>query len=187
VSRDAGQPAVFLDRDGVINENVGGDYVRSWEGFRFLPGALKAIERLTRAGYPIVVVSNQQGIGKGLMDSAAVDAIHERMLAAIRATGGDVTAVLYCPHLATDECECRKPKPGLLTRAADELGLDLAQSVFVGDAASDVAAARAAGCRPVLVLTGRGMEARAALDADGGYGPVDVVADLSAAVELILG
>jgi D-glycero-D-manno-heptose 1,7-bisphosphate phosphatase len=175
-----------LDRDGVINENVADDYVRSWEGFRFLPGALDAIARLTRAGYPIIVVSNQQGIGKGLMDSSAVDAIHDRMLAAIRAAGGDVAAVLYCPHLATDECECRKPKPGLLTRAADELGLDLSQSVFVGDAASDVAAARAAGCQPILVLTGRGKEARAAVEADGSCGAVDVVADLPAAVELIL-
>src|SRR5919106_448672 len=91
----------------------------------------------------------------------AVEGIHARMLESIYAAGGDIEAVLFCPHLASDECECRKPKPGLLTRAARELGLDLTKSVFVGDAETDVAAARAAGCRPILVLTGRGRDAAA--------------------------
>ena len=186
--RGAGsRPAVFLDRDGVINENVDGDYVRSWDAFRFLPDTREAIARLTSAGIPVVVVSNQQGVGKGLMDASDVEAIHERMLEEMRAAGGEIAAVLYCPHLESEGCECRKPKPGLLTRGAAELGLDLAQSYFVGDAASDVAAARAAGCRPVLVLTGRGREARDALQADGSLGTTDVVADLPAAVDLILG
>ncbi len=186
--RGAGsRAAVFLDRDGVINENVDGDYVRSWEAFHFLPGALEAIARLTRAGMPIVVVSNQQGVGKDLMSAAEVEAIHARMVAEIGEAGGEIAAVRYCPHLAADECECRKPKPGLLTNAAGELGLDLARSVFVGDAASDVAAARSAGCRPMLVLTGHGRAARAALETDGSLGTTEVVADLSAAVDLILG
>jgi D-glycero-D-manno-heptose 1,7-bisphosphate phosphatase len=179
------RPAVFLDRDGVINENVDGDYVRSWEGFRFLPGSLDAIARLTRAGFPVVIVTNQQGVGKGLMRAAEVESIHERMLAAIRAAGGAIAAVRYCPHLESDACDCRKPMPGLLTAAAAELGLNLARSVFVGDAVSDVEAARAAGCRPVLVLTGRGAQAAEIFTARGES--VEVAADLAAAVDLLLG
>jgi D-glycero-D-manno-heptose 1,7-bisphosphate phosphatase len=177
--------AVFLDRDGVINENVDGDYVRSWEGLRLLPGALEAIAALTRAGYPIVIVTNQQGVGKGLMAAPEVDEIHRRLVGQIEAAGGRVAAVRYCPHLEADGCECRKPKPGLLTGAAEELGLDLARSVFVGDAVSDVQAAHAAGCRPILVRTGRGRESEAAV-LDGGFGAVEVVEDLGAAARLLL-
>ena len=150
--------AIFLDRDGVINENVDGDYVRSWDALRLLPGALEAIAALTRAGCPIVIVTNQQGVGKGLMASAEVDEIHRHLMAEIEAAGGRVAAVRYCPHLAADGCDCRKPKPGLLTSAAQELGIDLAKSVFIGDAETDVAAARAGGCRPILVRTGRGAD-----------------------------
>ena len=181
-----GRGAVFLDRDGVINENVTGDYVRSWEALRILPGALEAIADLTRAGYPIVVVSNQQGVGKGLMTASDVEEIHQRLAGAIERSGGRVAAVRYCPHLADEGCVCRKPKPGLLVAAAAELGVDLAKSVFVGDAVSDVEAARAAGCRPILVRTGRGVDAEAAVRT-GDYGDVDVVDDLGAAARLING
>ena len=175
---------MFLDRDGVINENVDGDYVRSWEGLRILPGALEAIAELTRAGYPIVIVTNQQGVGKGLMAVSDVEEIHRRLVEEIERAGGRVAAVRYCPHLAEEGCACRKPKPGLLVRAAEELGLDLARSVFVGDAVSDVQAARTAGCRPILVRTGRGAAAETALRS-GGYGEVEVVEDLVAAARLI--
>ncbi|MGH2354185.1 MAG: D-glycero-beta-D-manno-heptose 1,7-bisphosphate 7-phosphatase, partial [Chloroflexota bacterium] len=156
---DAGRPAVFLDRDGVINENLDGAYVRTWEAFRFLPGAVESIVALSQAGHPVVVVTNQGGIGRGHMTAAALDDIHARMVAAIRASGGLVDAVLYCPHHPDDGCECRKPRPGLLQRAACELGLDLSRSVFVGDHLTDLQAAVAAGCRPILVLTGRGRPA----------------------------
>lgn len=178
--------AVFLDRDGVINENVDGDYVRDWAGFRLLPGSLEAIASLTHAGYPIVVVTNQQGVGKGLMTASEVESIHRGLLAAIGEAGGCVDAVLYCPHLEADGCDCRKPKPGMLRRAAAELELDLAQSIFVGDALSDMEAARAAGCNAVLVLTGRGRTTRTQLLQDGRYNAVAVVDDLAAAARLIL-
>ena len=178
------RPAVFLDRDGVINENVDGDYVRSWDAFHFLPGALDAIAALTRAGLPIAVVTNQQGVGKGIMPAADVDSIHERMLATIGAAGGRVDAVLYCPHLASDGCDCRKPQPGLLTRAATQLGLDPARSTFIGDALSDVQAARAAGCRPILVRTGRGAAAADALPPD--LAGTLMADDLASAVRLVL-
>jgi len=178
--------AVFLDRDGVINENVDGDYVRDWAGFRLLPGSLEAITSLTHAGYPIVVVTNQQGVGKGLVAAAEVEDIHRGMLAAIEEAGGRVDAVLYCPHLEAEGCDCRKPKPGMLRRAASDLGLDLARSVFVGDALSDMEAALSAGCKAVLVLTGRGRTTRTQLLADDRYAAVTVVDDLAAAARLLL-
>jgi D-glycero-D-manno-heptose 1,7-bisphosphate phosphatase len=181
------RPAVFLDRDGVINENLDGSYVQAWEAFRFLPGAIEAIAALTRAGFPIVVVTNQAGIGKGLMAEETVMDLHRRMLAAIEAGGGSVDAVLYCPHRVEDGCACRKPQPGLFRRAAAQLGLDLARSVFVGDAVSDVQAALAAGCRPILVRTGRGRAAQAQLAGAAGYEGVAVVEDLGAAAVLIAG
>ena len=170
----------------MINENVDGDYVRSWEGLRILPGALEAIAELTRAGYPIVIVTNQQGVGKGLMAASDVEEIHRRLVREIERAGGRVAAVRYCPHLEAEGCNCRKPKPGLLVEAARELRADLARSVFVGDAVSDVAAARAAGCRPILVRTGRGADAEGAVRS-GDYGEVDVANDLRAAARLIVG
>ena len=182
--KGSGLGAVFLDRDGVINENVDGDYVRSWERLRLLPGAVEAIAELTRAGFPIVIVTNQQGVGKGLMAASDVENIHTRLVEEIERAGGRVAAVRYCPHLAAAGCACRKPKPGLLVKAARELGLDLGRSVFVGDAVSDVQAARAAGCRAILVRTGRGAEAEAAARS-GEYGEVAVVDDLVAAARLI--
>jgi D-glycero-D-manno-heptose 1,7-bisphosphate phosphatase len=149
------RPAVFLDRDGVINRNRD-DHVKSWSEFEFLPGALEALKRLAGLELPVVVVTNQAAIGRGLMGAAEVDEIHRRMVEAVRLVGGRIDAVLYCPHRPDEGCECRKPKPGLLFEAARMLGLDLAASILVGDAESDLLAAQAVGCRPVLVRTGRG-------------------------------
>jgi D-glycero-D-manno-heptose 1,7-bisphosphate phosphatase len=177
---------VFLDRDGVINENLAGRYVEAWATFRFLPGAVAAIAALKRAGYPVVVVTNQAGIAHGRLSTAALEGIHRQMVAAIRQGGGDVDAVLHCPHHPAAGCECRKPQPGMLRRAADRLALDLSRSVLVGDHLTDVQAARAAGCRSILVLTGRGRDASPLLAADPDLAGVPVVADLPAAVRLIL-
>src|SRR5436190_5008528 len=129
--------AVFLDRDGVINENVDGGYVGVWSAFRFLPGAIESIAALYRAGYPVVVVTNQGGVGRGHMTEAALQDIHARMHAAVEAGGARLDAVLYCPHAPQAGCDCRKPQPGLLRRAAAELGLALEQSFFVGDHLTD--------------------------------------------------
>ena len=182
-----GRPAVFLDRDGVINENLDGTYVQSWDSFRFLPGSLEAIASLTRAGYPIVVVTNQQGIGKGIMTEVTLEEIHRRMLVSIQDQGGSVAAVLHCPHLVEAACPCRKPQPGMFRDAAERLGLDLERSVVVGDALSDVQAALSAGCRAILVKTGRGGAALADVAATyGGHAQVAVADDLPAEVRLIL-
>jgi D-glycero-D-manno-heptose 1,7-bisphosphate phosphatase len=149
------RPAIFLDRDGVINHNRA-DHVKSWPEFEFLPGSLLALRRLARLDWPVVVVTNQAMIGRGQASRDSVDDIHARMLTAVLRAGGRIDAVMLCPHRPDEDCACRKPRPGLLLDAADALGLDLARSFMVGDAASDVMAALNAGCQPVLVKTGRG-------------------------------
>jgi D-glycero-D-manno-heptose 1,7-bisphosphate phosphatase len=147
--------AIFLDRDGVINRDRR-DYVKSWEEFEFLPGVLEALRLLAPGPHRIIVVSNQSAIGRGLVSSEAVDEIHDRMVEAVRAGGGRIDAVYYCPHSPEADCPCRKPRPGLLLRAARELDIDLPGSWLIGDDLRDLESAVAAGVRPVLVRTGHG-------------------------------
>ena len=177
------RPAIFLDRDGVINRNRP-DHVKAWDEFEFLPGVLEALRRLAGIGLPVLVVSNQGAIGRGLTTRAAVDEIHRRMAAEVRAAGGRIDDVLYCPHRPEDCCACRKPSPGLLLQAVERWDLDLAASVLVGDAEADILAAQSAGCRPLLVLTGRGAEQLAVLRASSRDGFI-VADDLLAAVDWI--
>jgi D-glycero-D-manno-heptose 1,7-bisphosphate phosphatase len=177
------RPATFLDRDGVLNVNLDA-HVRRWDEFAFLPGAIESVRRLHEAGWPIVVVTNQAAIGRGHTTAAEVADIHDRMCAAIESGGGQITRVLHCPHRPDDDCECRKPRPGMLLRAASDLQLDLARSYFVGDHLTDVEAAIAAGCRPILVRSGRG--AAIASDAVARFEGLPVVDDVVAAVDLIL-
>jgi histidinol-phosphate phosphatase family protein len=166
-------PAVFLDRDGVINRRRP-DHVKSWDEFEFLPGVLPALAELRALGATVVVITNQSAVGRGLLSSLELRVIHQRMLAAIRDAGGHVTAVYSCLHAPADGCACRKPRPLLFQRASTDLDIALSDSIMVGDSATDVEAARAAGCRPVLI---------------GGNGsPIDAdilrAADLSEAVTL---
>lgn len=148
---------VLLDRDGVINENRA-DYVKSWDEFRFLPGAREAIVLLTEAGYRIVVCTNQAAIGRGLVTVKMVEEIHRRMIAEVEEAGGTIERVYYCPHRKDEHCSCRKPRPGLLLRARDELGLDFRDAICIGDSLTDMQAALAAGVHPLLVLSGLGMK-----------------------------
>jgi D-glycero-D-manno-heptose 1,7-bisphosphate phosphatase len=148
---------IFLDRDGVINENRA-DYVKSWDEFRFLPGAREAIARLTRAGHRIVICSNQAGIARGLISQETVEEIHRRMIAGIEEMGGAIEKVYYCPHAKDADCSCRKPRPGQLLRARDELGIDLSDAIFIGDSITDIRAGQAVGVYSILVLTGLGLE-----------------------------
>lgn len=147
VDERAGRPwCLFLDRDGVINTRIMDGYVRSWDEFHFEPGVLDALAILAAWAPRIVVVTNQQGVGKGLMDQASLDDIHSRMTAAVASAGGRLDAVLSCPHLASDDCPCRKPRPGL---ALDELSahptLEGALSIMVGDTPSDIEMGRRLG------------------------------------------
>lgn len=148
---------IFLDRDGVINENRA-DYVKSWSEFCFIAGSREAIARLTRAGHTIVICTNQAAIARGYASIEVVEDIHRRMIAEIAAVGGEVAKVYYCPHAKDANCSCRKPRPGMLLRARDELGVDLQDAVFIGDSITDVRAALAANVRSMLVLSGLGVE-----------------------------
>jgi histidinol-phosphate phosphatase family protein len=162
------RPAIFLDRDGVICANRD-DYVKSWDEFRFLPGAKKAIRQLAMLGWPIIVITNQSAVGRKLLSHRELAAIHRRMEAEIVAAGGRLDALFYCPHLPEEHCPCRKPNPGMLFKAANALQIDLERSILVGDAISDIEAGARAGVPwRYLVLTGRGKaalrEAQSALE-----------------------
>lgn len=149
----ARRPAIIIDRDGVLNRKPPrAEYVRSWEDFEWLPGALEALRLLTEAGYRLLVVSNQAGIARGQLTHEALAAIHERMRAEAAASGGRLDAIYVCPHGWDEGCACRKPKPGMLWQAQREFALDLSRTVFVGDDERDGQASEAAGCRwePVM-------------------------------------
>jgi D-glycero-D-manno-heptose 1,7-bisphosphate phosphatase len=142
---------VFLDRDGVINRRLPGDYVKSWAEFEFLPRAKEALALLTAANLRLIVITNQRGIARGLMTEDDLRAVHERMLAELREAGAHISAVYHCPH-DRDACECRKPKTGLLLAAQRDFPeIDFARSVVVGDAPSDIEAGKRLGCRTVFV------------------------------------
>lgn len=172
--------AVFFDRDGVLLENRD-DYVKSWEDVAFLPRAVEAVAGLAPTEYLVVLVTNQSAIGRGIASSATVDAINHRIAQEVRAAGGRVDAIYVCPHTPVDDCSCRKPRPGMLLRAMAELEIDAETSLLIGDATSDLLAARAAGVRGVLVATGRGATEQARL-AEHGLGGAPVYPDVAAAV-----
>ncbi|MBN1240020.1 MAG: D-glycero-beta-D-manno-heptose 1,7-bisphosphate 7-phosphatase [Gammaproteobacteria bacterium] len=172
---------IVLDRDGVINADSA-DYIKSAAEWHPLPGSLEAIARLNAAGYDVVVVTNQSGIGRGLFDADALAEIHAAMRAATAAAGGDIAGIYVCPHRPDEGCDCRKPMPGLLRRIEADFDRPLAGVPLIGDKLSDVLAARAVGARPVFVRSG-GREDDAARAAGLGAG---VHPDLAAAVDALL-
>ena len=151
---DKSKVAVFLDRDGVICRERD-DYVKSIEEFEFLQGALEAIRILTDLKLPIVIVTNQSLIGRGIISDAKLREIHDFMLRVISRNGGRIAGVFYCPHKSGDGCRCRKPSPGLLEEAAREFGLRLNESWFVGDKLTDELAGQSAGCKTLRIPTNR--------------------------------
>lgn len=177
----APRPAIFLDRDGVIIENRA-DYVKSAAEVRFLPGALEALASAARWAGPLIVVTNQSAVGRGLLTLAAAEGINAYVRDRVEAAGGRLDAILMCPHAPQAGCACRKPRPGLLLRAAEAYALDLQAAALIGDALTDVQAAHAAGARALLVRTGRGAQQSAELAA-AGLGHVPVLDDLAAALE----
>ncbi|MEJ7931019.1 D-glycero-beta-D-manno-heptose 1,7-bisphosphate 7-phosphatase [Ramlibacter sp. AN1015] len=146
---------VILDRDGTINEDSD-EFIKSPEEWQPLPGALEAIARLNHAGWHVAVASNQSGLGRGLFDLSALNAMHAKMHKMLAAVGGRIDAVFFCPHTPDDRCSCRKPLPGLFEQIGERFGVELRGVPAVGDALRDLEAAAAAGCEPHLVLTGKG-------------------------------
>jgi|SRR5690554_626764 len=146
---------IILDRDGVINEDSDA-FIKSVDECLPIPGSIDAIVRLSQAGYTVVVATNQSGIARGLLDEYTLAHIHQYLTEAVEQSGGELAGFFYCPHGPDDGCSCRKPEPGLLEGIARELGVNLQDVPFVGDSLRDMVAAQAAGCRPVLVRTGKG-------------------------------
>ena len=173
---------LLLDRDGVINEDSD-DYVKSVDEWRPIPGSLEAIARLHAAGFTMVVVSNQSGLGLGLFDRAALDAMHAEMNRRIEAAGGRLAGIFFCPHAAAEGCDCRKPQQGLLRQLEAELDVAVEGCPLVGDKASDLELAKRAGCEPLLVRTGYGRATERQTDLAG----VRVFDDLAAVAEELLG
>ena len=151
---------VILDRDGTINCDRD-DYVKSAEEWMPLPGALEAIARLNHAGWRVVVASNQSGLGRGLFDVAALNAMHTKMHKLLAAVGGRIDAVFYCPHSPEETCNCRKPLPGLYEQIGERYGMDLKGVHTVGDSLRDLQAGAAVDCATHLVHTGKGEKLKA--------------------------
>ncbi len=150
---------VLLDRDGVINRDSAA-YIKSCDEFVFIPGSLEAIRHLTRHDFRIIVVTNQSAVGRHIISERGLKCIFDHMMAAITASGGDITDIFHCPHAPEDGCACRKPATGLIQRAQQKYGLDLSTAVMVGDSARDIECARNAGCgQSILVQTGNGISA----------------------------
>lgn len=155
--------AVFLDRDGVINEDV--HHLRDPQDLRLIPGSAQAIRRLNSCSIPVVVVTNQSVVARGYISEEQVVGIHQTLSALLAGSGAHIDRFYYCPHHPTEglppyrrECDCRKPKPGMLLQAAQELDCALAHSYLIGDTATDLIAGRRAGCHVVLVQTGYGLK-----------------------------
>jgi D-glycero-D-manno-heptose 1,7-bisphosphate phosphatase len=151
--KNARRAAIFLDRDGVINCRKPEDYILEWSEFQFVPGIRKALRQLATLELPMILISNQAAVGKGLLDPTRLEEITTKMQQALLSDGTPLAAAYYCTHRREENCHCRKPKPGLLHEAAKDFGSDLCRSVFVGDSDTDLEAAEAAGCRPILFNT----------------------------------
>jgi D-glycero-D-manno-heptose 1,7-bisphosphate phosphatase len=178
---------VILGRDGILNV-YREDHVKSPEEWHPIPGALEAVARLNHAGWHVVVATNQAGIGRGMIDMSAVNAIHARMMQKLASVGARVDAVFFCPHAPEDNCDCRKPQPGMMIDIGRRYGIDLRQVPMIADTLRDLSAAHAAHCEPHLVRTGRAE----ALSDDQAFALIDQVPgaqshrDLSAFVDWLL-
>ena len=145
---------VFLDRDGVINVDRT-DYVKSWSEFKFLPGVFEALRLLARNKLRVVVVTNQSAVNRGLMSPNTLEEIHQNMLDRVKEHGGHVKAIYYCPHTPSENCECRKPKPGMVLKAVKDLDIDLGRSYLVGDSEKDIELAQSLDMKSVRISKGR--------------------------------
>lgn len=148
---------IILDRDGVINEDSP-NYIKSPEEWHPIPGSLEAIVRLKQAGHIVVVATNQSGVARGYYDLATLETIHKKMQQTLEAMGASLDAIFFCPHGPDDNCNCRKPKPGLFLQIVERFNTDFKNAIAVGDSYRDIQAAQAVNCRAVLVQTGNGRE-----------------------------
>lgn len=162
------------------------DYVKCWQEFEWLPGARESLALLALWNAPILIVTNQSAIGRGILEREVLDAMHAQMHAEAIACGGRIDHFLVCPHAPADQCSCRKPKPGLLLQAAAQYGLELPNCLMIGDSITDLLASEAAGCRSILLRSGRqGSALDAMLAALVNKPTVPIVDDLAAAASML--
>lgn len=174
---------IILDRDGVINYDSP-EYIKSPDEWHPIPGSLEAIKALNDAGFSIIITTNQSGIGRGYFNCATLDAIHQKMLAAIEKAGGKITKIYYCPHHPDDNCQCRKPKTGMIDQLQKDFEVDISKAFLIGDSWKDVKLGLSIGCQPLLVKTGNGQTVL--VEHENHLQNVIVVDDLSQAANWIL-
>ena len=177
-------PLVILDRDGVINFDSD-DYIKSVDEWIPIPGSIEAIARLSKAGYQIAVATNQSGIARGLFDLDELEAMHAKLRDSVAELGGAIAGIFYCAHHPDDDCECRKPKPGLINAIERELGISASGAWLVGDSQKDLEAALVKHCKPILVKTGKGEKTHIGLP-ESLKTQIVLCDDLSAAADFIL-
>ena len=178
------QPLVILDRDGVINHDSD-DYIKSVDEWIPIPGSIEAIADLSKAGFLILVASNQSGLARGYFDDISLANIHSYMSSLVEDAGGKIDAVFFCPHAPDEDCNCRKPRTGLLDQIEEEFSLSVKGAYFIGDTEKDIDAALTKLCRPILVRTGKGATVEQSLTSDKKAKTI-IVDDLHAASDLIL-
>ena len=182
------QKVIFIDRDGVINRDPGGwtkySYITKWDEFFFIDGSIEALKKLKEAGYKVCLISNQGGISKGYFTQKDLDKVNEKMLAEIEKEGGKIDELYYCPHHDKDNCECRKPKTGLIEQALKKSDVDLKNTFIIGDSIRDIEAGKRMGMKTIFVLSGK---TPASETKSWTTQPDCVKKDLLEAVEWILG
>jgi D-glycero-D-manno-heptose 1,7-bisphosphate phosphatase len=171
-------PLLIVDRDGVINEDSE-SYIKSPAEWIPVPGSPEALAKATQAGFRIVVVSNQAGLAHGLFNMDTLNEIHAKMIKELKRYGGEIEAIFFCPHAPEADCQCRKPRPGMLKEIGSRLRMSLEDVPFIGDKISDVQAARAVQARPILVRTGYG---QMTVDTEDVFG-IEIYANLAAAID----
>lgn len=182
-------PLVILDRDGVINEDSD-DYIKSVDEWQPITGSIEAIARLSQAGYQVAIATNQSGIARRLFTVETLDAMHQKMRSLVTDAGGEIAHIAYCPHGPDDQCDCRKPLPGLIHQIEVALSISVHRCWLVGDSLRDLQAGVAAGCNPALVLTGKGEKTRVQIkdtDQPAAIQQTPVFRDLSHFVDHLLG
>ncbi len=176
---------VFLDRDGVINQDSSG-YIKSWDEFFFIPGSLEAIKCLTDYGFAVIIITNQSIINRKWISLEVLLDMHRKLNSRVEASGGKIADIFFCPHTPDEGCLCRKPRPGLIHQACEKYPVDIGASIMIGDSGKDILCGKNAGCgKTVLVLTGNGFSAQNELANDHVY-PDAVVPDLLEAVRWII-
>jgi D-glycero-D-manno-heptose 1,7-bisphosphate phosphatase len=173
---------IILDRDGVINYDSD-EYIKSPDEWLAIPGSLAAIAQLNRHGFRVLIATNQSGVGRGFYDIETLDRIHEKLTYELAAVGGYIEHIFFCPHHPDEHCVCRKPKPGMLFQIQEKYPIELSDTFFIGDSHVDVEAARAAGCKPILILSKKG---KLALEKNPAYTSLPQFPHLAAAVEYVL-